>query len=545
MAIDHAFLAMNAPALLLLLAVGVMLVLARRSARLPAFPGQRSFIGLLVSAAWWALTAALENLAVGLPAKVFWSQMAWLGIVATPLFWLHFIWTYIHGGPLLGRRWRWTAALLAVGTWVIALTNDAHHLMYLDIAPVAATAGAPMRYVHGFWFYVVTLALYVVMLASVVLVLNELPRASALHRRHHLGFLAAMALPWAGNIGHVTGTLRIFGFDPTPFTFLVMGAIFYWLVSRRQLFDLLPIARNTLVDAIPDPVLVLDGNRTIVEANAAALRLEGMRPGVGARLSDLPALREALAPLLASRAGMLQDTRIGAGTDHFDVSRVPLSQGGREVGELLLFRDVTRRRLSEMRLHETLGALERQLERNVQQQQQLRRQATQDSLTGLFNRHLFEEMRDAMLAEARASGQPLSAVMIDLDCFKRLNDTRGHRAGDEVLRTVGGFLLARVRQSDTVFRVGGEEILVALPGMPAAQAVTRIENWRREFAATTIAVDGEAFRATFSAGVATFPEDATTWETLLHRADQALYHAKAAGRNRIAAWRQIATAEVD
>lgn len=536
-------LAVDLPTILLSSSTAILLLIALRGALSLKFPGRNGFIAMQLSAAWWAGAATLEIAATSPVTKVFWAEMAWLGIVLTPTYWALFTWTYVQGDYRpLSKGKRWALLVVPVLTWVVALTNDAHHLMYSQTLPMSDAPGAAILYVHGLWFYGAIIYLYAFMLLSMVLVVNALQRAPSLYRRHFLCLAAAMLLPWLANIGYVTGTFLLFDFDPTPFSFLVMGAIFYWQLSRRQLVDVVPIARNMLVDAMPDPVVVLNGDGIIVEANIAALGIAAISGKLtGKPLAAVPILHQALTPLLADSGPLRQDIEIGDGPHHFDIRRVPLTYKNRAVGELFLFRDITHRKLAELRLSEAKSALEAQLETNMLLQRQLREQATRDVLTGLLNRRFFEEIRSKLLAEAQETGLPLAVIMIDLDHFKKLNDSRGHQAGDEVLRAIGTFLLHSVRQSDYVFRMGGEELLLLLPGLNDLQAQARIEAWRQSFTGMAIPMEGGCLSATFSAGVAAFPQDAADLDELLHRADMALYRAKAEGRNRVCRWQEAMT----
>ncbi len=159
-------------------------------------------------------------------------------------------------------------------------------------------------------------------------------------------------------------------------------------------------------------------------------------------------------------------------------------------------------------------------------------EARTDRLTGLANRRAWDEDLGRELTRQRRHGWALSVVMIDLDHFKRLNDTHGHAAGDVALAGVAAVLRAGVRQADVLARLGGEEFGLILPGCAAAEAVTIAEALRRRVE--------EAARdwptpVTVSVGVAGLPEHATTGDDLVRAADAALYAAKRSGRNRVAA----------
>lgn len=521
--------------ILLLAGVVVTVCLALRTRQLPLFPGRGNFFGMLLAAAWWATAAALESFAVLPSQKIMWTELAWPGIVAAPTFWALFILTYVNGNiKPLHSKWRLLLLTMPLATGILALTNESHHLVYAQTTAQITLSGLQMVYVHGPWFYLTTVYLYVFMLLSMIAVFNALPHASPVYRRHYLGFVLAMIFPWAANIGYVTETVGFFGFDPTPFSFLLMTMVFYWLISRNQLFDLLPVAHTVLLDAVPDVVLVLDPEHRIVECNSAATSLPGMPElSVGSHLQQYPMLHDVLQPLLAQGGKDRFDIILGQPERHFELKKVLLSYRRKKVGLLLMLRDITHRKLGEIKLHDAMAELEAQLETNLQLQQQLHEDAIRDVLTGLHNRRFLDEVKSGLEAEFARSKEPLAAVMIDIDHFKRFNDTYGHSAGDQVLRIMAEFLQNSIRQSDYVFRMGGEEFLVLLPNTSREQALIRASTWCARFADIKISLEQEAVCATFSAGIAIYPADADGIDMLLDLADKALYKAKANGRNRV------------
>lgn len=177
--------------------------------------------------------------------------------------------------------------------------------------------------------------------------------------------------------------------------------------------------------------------------------------------------------------------------------------------------------------------LSRQTARDMLRIEALEDAAFLDALTGLANRRRFDERLMAEVHRSRAIGLPLSLVVIDIDHFKRVNDTFGHGVGDLVLKQVAVLIEARSRHLDTACRVGGEEFVVIMPGLDGATAATSAERIRRAVAGTALALDGgEEVRATVSVGLATLrPGEGAAM--LLSRADAALYDAKRDGRNRM------------
>lgn len=172
---------------------------------------------------------------------------------------------------------------------------------------------------------------------------------------------------------------------------------------------------------------------------------------------------------------------------------------------------------------------------NLRLRETLRFQALRDSLTGLFNRRYLLETLDHELNRAVEHSQPLSVAMLDVDHFKRFNDSFGHAAGDLVLASLGTFLREWAQGAEIVSRYGGEEFTVVLPNMSAEAACLRIESLRRGVEALTFERHGQVFPCvTISAGIASCPVHALDCDALMRMADQALYRAKENGRNRIA-----------
>jgi diguanylate cyclase (GGDEF)-like protein len=187
--------------------------------------------------------------------------------------------------------------------------------------------------------------------------------------------------------------------------------------------------------------------------------------------------------------------------------------------------------ISQAELREMNRLLSRHLKKLKREQSELAEQVVRDALTGLYNRRFLDERLDRDLARARRFGFPVSLAMIDLDNFKLVNDTYGHRAGDEVLRSLGALLQSTSREGDIPCRYGGEEFVVLLPRMPLAIARQRAEQWRQAFLQQKRCYGTREFPVTMSIGLATYPEHGDNADALLDSADRALYRAKSSGRN--------------
>jgi len=182
------------------------------------------------------------------------------------------------------------------------------------------------------------------------------------------------------------------------------------------------------------------------------------------------------------------------------------------------------------RLHDQLQEKVFQLE---QAKERLRELAVKDGLTGLYNHRYFKRFLTQEIKRARRHKSQVSLIMMDIDHFKNYNDTYGHLAGDEVLRNVAKLMTGNIRGIDVAARYGGEEFVIVLPqtNKNAAKIVAeklRILVGDQKFQNEDTQPNG---KITISIGVATFPENATNLEELIHQADQRLYHAKSLGRN--------------
>ncbi|HLD68853.1 MAG TPA: histidine kinase N-terminal 7TM domain-containing protein [Pseudomonas sp.] len=535
--------AVSGPVILTVLVCMGVLLLARWVKRQRYFPGRDSFILLHLTSLWWLCAASLEMAAQAADCKQFWASMAWPGIVGVPTFWAVFLWQYVNSSRQpLPRQHVFGLALVPLLVWLLALGNPWHGLFYgAGTAPISTEPGAPLRYEHGPLFYAAAVYVYLFMLFCLGVVVRAAVLGSGVHRRHYLAFMAVTTVPWLANIAYVLFGWMLFGFDPTPFSFAFTLVAFAWLIVGVRLFDLLPVARHLLLEALLDPVLVIDPQLRVIEANPAALKLAGLHSDWQGRvLRDWPVFGPDLQRLLQDQAVSELDSllTLASSARYFElrvraIERIT-HRGNFVLGQMLYLRDVTQRYLSELKLAEALAVSEERLRTISSLHLQLQEQALCDPLTGLYNRRYLDDFFARELSRAQRQRSPLALALIDLDHFKWLNDQHGHLVGDDVLKSVAQHLRNSLRSSDAVFRIGGEEFLLILPGAHADEARCRLESLCRELASSPLPSRGGDQVVTLSAGVAIWPAQGDSLDELLHAADVALYQAKREGRNRVA-----------
>jgi diguanylate cyclase (GGDEF)-like protein len=211
----------------------------------------------------------------------------------------------------------------------------------------------------------------------------------------------------------------------------------------------------------------------------------------------------------------------------------PLILGGRTLGAVSL--DAYRRYAfteADLQLLVSFAATATTAIQNAQLYSEVQRQAITDPLTGLYNRRGFFELGRREVERANRFARPLTAMMIDIDLFKQVNDTKGHLIGDQVLAGVASQIEHQLRQVDLPGRYGGDEFIALLPETDLFNAYQAAERLRRSIAKVIYPTETEPVRITVSIGIAGLKHSSETLETLIERADQALYSAKQAGRNR-------------
>jgi diguanylate cyclase (GGDEF)-like protein/PAS domain S-box-containing protein len=331
-----------------------------------------------------------------------------------------------------------------------------------------------------------------------------------------------------------------------------LGFFAYLLFMRRTLRHLDPSAVvpprvQMALDVMAEGVVLLNGSEQIVMVNSAFAESVG-RSGtqlVGRDVATLGWLPPEFGQLLVLPwRQTLREGEKSTGTSlalraekgesqRFTVNAAPVIDGwGRTKGAIVTFNSVTELERKRGQLEDTLLLLEKSKDEIRSQNEGLARMARTDPLTGAANRRAFLEVLERAVADAQATKGELSCLMADLDLFKRINDQRGHAAGDEVIQRVAAMMRVEIGEGEVVCRWGGEEFCCMLDAVDLAGAVAIAERLRR-------LVESPGFASvpiTASFGVSSLSMGATTPLELLDQADLALYSSKRGGRNRVTCW---------
>ncbi len=332
--------------------------------------------------------------------------------------------------------------------------------------------------------------------------------------------------------------------------FVVFALYLRRVLSHLDPASVVPARIRQAFDVFSSGIVVVDRQAQILLANERFTELAGLPRDAaltGTALHRIPGFTETLAESAANHPWALaMDTGEALGGARMDIRRpdgsrrrllvnsAPIDDGdGKVRGCLISFEDITQI----VDLNEQLARSNAELLRSKQDIEQmnteLSRLAARDPVTGAFNRRALFENFEALFAAARHNSSTLCCIMSDIDHFKRFNDQYGHAAGDAVLRAVNQVLADELREQDILARYGGEEFCIVLPGVELTIARQVAERLRAavETKAGQCITDPRSLRITASFGVSVLAPDVRSPEHLIELADQALYAAKAGGRN--------------
>lgn len=366
--------AWNPLVLILLVAVGLCLGLLWTSLANPQrYRLPLAFTLFLLGITIWLLAYAWEMGSLDITTKVLASKVQYLGIAIAPTSWLVYILNYTRVGRWLTPLRRGLLCIEPMLVVALVWTNEKHHLIWQQIELVTLSSNfSPLRMTYGRFFYVHAGYSYGLMVWATSLLIVALLRSPNLYRKQVATLLVCAGAPWIGNIAYLarqTGLLPMneaaysFGssillwLDWTPFGFLVTGVAALWGRWRFQLWDIVPIARDAVIEGMADGVLILDRQNRIVDLNSAAQKILGLpiakMMGQPAEqiLSTYPLLMELLVRSPNQHRLIAQEQAVNSTNYWFEISLSPLYTKHQEMmGQLMIWRDVTIQKMAELAL---------------------------------------------------------------------------------------------------------------------------------------------------------------------------------------------------
>jgi len=456
---------------LVCLAMGVLAYLRARS------KGQYySLSFIFAGAALYAASYAAELLQPGLEGVLWCVGFEYLGsqIITVSMF---FMIQDFRGKPNPTPGSITLVSIIPAITQIIAFTIPLHKLLYIHPSITEVQGLTILSFTRGPWYWVNIFVLYGVFTYGLLIFIKAILSGPEMRRSQALFLIAGNSAPLFSNLLYLAG-LNPAGIDLTSIAFMVSGILFTVGFFRYRVFDLRPIARDTVFEHMRAAAIVVGEDEAIVDHNAAAEKLfprltsKSRNPLFSDLYPDCPELEDAL--FRPENSCTISISAPGGDARRFEALRsIMTDKGNRKIGVLFILYDVNDREL----LQEKLLDL-----------------ASIDGLTGVANRRSFYEKAGIELDRARRHGRPIGFAIMDMNGFKQINDRYGHRAGDDALRLTARLCVDTLRSCDVVGRIGGDEFAFVFPECDEAGAAAAVEKVRKTVCS-----------ATFSSGPDTVP----------------------------------------
>ncbi|KUO70703.1 MAG: hypothetical protein APF77_01145 [Clostridia bacterium BRH_c25] len=477
--------------------------------------GAVAFACLMFGAALFSFCYIFKASSLSIYKAYFWLKAVYIGIASIPVFWYIMIYQYTGEKSELSNKVIERLFIIPLITLFLLFSNTYHDLYYSNLMLTRPGLISMIHFEKGPWYWVHLVYSYTLFISGYVRLLKEWWYSDKIYRSRLGIFLAGAVAPWFANIlYHMRRTPQ--GIDFSPASYAIAGLIFAWGIYRYGVFELIPIARDNVFEAMRDGVIVFDLRNRVVDFNLEAKNI----------MKDITDLE----------IGLTFNKELEG---YFDISSttMPGLCEQREVkitvkNEMIYYSCILSQIMNKKKDVVGKTLIMRNITDQIKLRERLRTLATLDGLTNIFNRRYFLELGRIELEEYESKEQPSAIVLFDIDLFKKINDTFGHEAGDNVLCTVAKVFANYLRSTDIFARYGGEEFVCLLLNTNSETAMQIAERIRINLNYSPLDFQGNSLRVTASFGVAgTDLVGKTNLEELLKMADKALYDAKGRGRN--------------
>ncbi len=493
--------------------VSTVVLLMFMTAQVPRIhlPLSKRIFWVLFTAFLWNFFLILEFMVSTIELKLLYAKFQYIGIVWLPVTWLALV--------VELSSYRFSKRIFAVSSippviFLIFIFLVPQPNAFWGIPTLEDTSLFPMVNFHyGPLYYFGFLPFsYLMALASIVVLWRNYGTDHVHYVRQKLLLTFVLLLPGLTNLLYNFNLSPVRGLNLSTATLTVSGVLFYIILYRNSLLDLLPVTREQIVENLDEAVLIFNPQKRLIDFNHSAAKLFNLgRNSIGTGVEEigvkelthrLENLQDAESKTLALMQGLVYDLSL-------NFVRDPSSEFCQAI--IVTLRDITQEQLMNQRLQIL---------------------AERDSLTGLYNRHtFFFRSKELIKTNPRVR---IAAIMIDLDNFKAINDTYGHAYGDLILQTMGEALLALASPTIVAGRLGGDEFVVMTTEQDLSDLASRLS--KKVYDRLNVVVK-EGLNPTLSVGVSSLNLASCTVEDpleyLLNQADLAMYQAKRGGKDKI------------
>ncbi|MDD3659776.1 MAG: diguanylate cyclase [Lachnospiraceae bacterium] len=442
----------------------------------------------------------------------FWNQIQYLGIPFFPTLWLVVSMLYTGRKNNLKGYKGILLFVIPMMTFIMRLTNNLHHLYYRKIELQYVDNMSVMYLTKGPWYFVQMAYVLFTLILCTWFYFKRYKKSTGDERMQFRILLIASILPYLALV-LVSTNLGGIGIDYTAVILPPCILMINLALTKYNFLEIKLLARERVFEDSASGLILLNRFYRIVDFNNASL---GYFKWLNSSLEEayLDQILKNNQELLDSIKNL--EVRVfmlfADGEERYlETSVRKIANRGDLVGFLVTFDDVTERERLKKKLLEM---------------------ASVDELSGLSNRRKFRESATEIFDRAIRYGESISVLMMDIDYFKKVNDTYGHQTGDEVIKEFARIMLDLFRGTDIAGRMGGEEFAVVMLNTDAKSAFNKAENFRKMIEGNVMYCGSVPFQITVSIGVATFDQTTQNLDMLVSQADHALYEAKRTGRNK-------------
>ena len=313
--------------------------------------GQLSFCLLMVCLAIWSFVSIPEAGALTTEGKILWSKISYIGIVNMPVLWFLFASEYTRKGRWATGRSLFILWIIPLITLILVFTNEIHHLIWARVYIPDDGLNVAV-YERGPWFWINIFYSYWLMLVGSFMMADTYMRVTGIHKRQGVVFIGGLMFPWVMNVLYVLRAFPIPGFDPTPLGFIGTCLVVAWAFFSDRIFRIIPIARDMLLEAMPEAMLVIDNETRVVDLNAAARRrlTQHITNPIGMTIRDaFPDFVSIIEKFHGVNEAVREVEISNRDQQYFEVRITPLMDNPRhQIGRLIIIVDISDRKRTEL-----------------------------------------------------------------------------------------------------------------------------------------------------------------------------------------------------